>query len=97
MVLGSVFRTEQQVGGAALLLGIGFAALGGSMVPLELFGDTVRTVALVTPHAWANNAFSEPARHGGLVDVLPELAVLVGYAVVLFTFGAWRLHRTLSR
>lgn len=97
MVLGAVFRTEQQVGAAALMLGIGFAALGGSMVPLELFGDTVRTIALVTPHAWANNAFAELARHGGLVDVLPEIGVLAGYAVVLFAFGAWRLHRSLSR
>lgn len=39
MVLVSVFGTEQQVGGAALMLGIGFAALGGSMVLLELSGE----------------------------------------------------------
>ena len=38
----------------------------------------------ITPHAWAYDAFAEVQRRGGtLVDVLPNLGVLAGMAVVL--------------
>ncbi len=59
VLLGSLFSSEQQAGPVALLLGLGLAALGGSMAPLEVFPDTARAIAHVTPHAWANDAFSD--------------------------------------
>jgi ABC-2 type transport system permease protein len=51
LLIGSLFSSEQQAGPVALLPGLGLAALGGSMVPLELFPSTARTIAHVTPHA----------------------------------------------
>ena len=56
MLLGTLGRSEQQVGALALLLSLVLAALGGSMQPLEFFPDTLRTVAFLTPHAWMNDA-----------------------------------------
>ncbi|MCS7484754.1 ABC transporter permease [Umezawaea endophytica] len=98
MLLGSLFRTEQQAGGFGVLTALGLAALGGCMVPLELFGGVMRDVALFTPHAWANQGFAEVAsRSGTLPGVLPELGVLSGYAAVLFALGAWRLRAVLTR
>jgi ABC-2 type transport system permease protein len=98
MLLGSVFRTEQQAGGFGVLFALGLAALGGCMVPLELFGGAMRHVALLTPHAWANQGFAEIGRDGGtLPDVLPQLGVLACYAAVLFALGAWRLRAVLTR
>lgn len=98
MVMGSAFRTEQQAGAIGLMLGLGLAALGGSMVPIELFSDTMRSVAKVTPHAWANEAFAELVRHdGGLLDIAPQLGILAGYAVVLFVAGGWLFSRALTR
>ncbi|MEO6081954.1 MAG: ABC transporter permease [Umezawaea sp.] len=98
MLLGSVFRTEQQAGGFGVLLALGLAALGGCMVPLEFFGGTMRDIALLTPHAWANQGFAELAHNGGnLLDVLPQLGVLACYAAVLFALGAWRLRTVLTR
>jgi hypothetical protein len=35
LLLGSLFSSAQQAGPVARLLGLGFAALGGSMAPLE--------------------------------------------------------------
>ena len=40
MLLGSVLNNDQQAIPVALLLGLGLAALGGSMMPLEIFPDT---------------------------------------------------------
>jgi ABC-2 type transport system permease protein len=98
MVMGAVFRTEQQAGAVGIMLGLGLAALGGSMVPIEIFSDTMRTVAKVTPHAWANEAFAELVRHdGNLLDIAPQLGVLAAYALVLFLLGGWLFRRSLTR
>jgi ABC-2 type transport system permease protein len=98
MLVGSVVRTEQQAGSIGLLLGLGLAALGGAMVPLELFPDTMRLVAHLTPHAWAGEAFAELLRHGGTVaDILPQLGVLAAFAAVLLGLGSWRLRAALTR
>jgi ABC-2 type transport system permease protein len=51
-------------------------------------------VAHLTPHAWAADGFASLVRHDGtLVDVLPELGVLLVFATVLFALGAWVLRR----
>lgn len=97
LLLGATARTAQQSLGVGLLAGLGLAALGGSMLPLELFSPTMRTVAHLTPHAWAADGFAELVRRGGgLVDVLPQVGVLLAIAAALLTGAAWRLHRTLS-
>jgi len=96
-LLGSLFASEQQAGPVALLLGLGLAALGGSMAPLEVFPKTARTIAHITPHAWANEAFSKLLKHGGdLVSVLPQVGVLLAFAAVAITAAVWRLRHSLT-
>ena len=97
MLLGSVFRTEQQAGAIGILAGLGLAALGGCMFPLELFSSSMQTVAHITPHAWAIDGYSELVRHGGtFVDVLPYVAILLAYAAVLLGSASWRLRRAIT-
>jgi ABC-2 type transport system permease protein len=73
------------------------AALGGSMMPLEIFPEGLRLVAHITPHAWANEAMAEIVRRdGGLGSVALHVGVLLGYAAVLYGLAIWRLRRTLS-
>lgn len=98
MLMGAVFRTEQQAAGFGIMTGLVLAALGGAMMPIELFSDTMRQVAKLTPHAWASEGFAELVRRGGgVIDILPQLGVLAGYAVVLFAAGSWLFRRTLTR
>jgi ABC-2 type transport system permease protein len=95
--VGTLFRNEQQAIGISLLLGLGLAALGGCMVPLELFSPTMRTVAHFTPHAWANDAFLALIGHGASIGgIATKLAVLAGYAAVLMALATWRLRRVLT-
>jgi ABC-2 type transport system permease protein len=96
MMFGSVLANEQQAG-ALVPFGLALAALGGCMVPLEVFPDTMRTIARVTPHAWANEAFEKLTQQGGgLADVAPQLAVLGGFAVVFLAAGSLLLRRALT-
>ena len=98
MLLGSLVDNDNAGAGIGVGLGLVLAALGGSMMPREFFPDALRTVSLATPHAWAYEAFAEIQRHGGtLVDVLPQLAVLAGMAVVVLAAGSWALRRSTAR
>jgi ABC-2 type transport system permease protein len=98
MVLGSAMDNANAAGGLGIGLGLVVAALGGSMLPLELFPSGLLAVSAFTPHRWAYEAYSEIQRRGGgVVDVLPQLGVLVGMTALLLPLGAWLLRRSLSR
>jgi ABC-2 type transport system permease protein len=98
MLLGSVMRTEQQAVSIGLLAALGLAAIGGAMLPLDLFSDTMRRVAHITPHAWALDGFAELLRRSGTVlDILPQLGVLALFAAAFFALGSWRLRAALTR
>jgi ABC-2 type transport system permease protein len=98
MLLGALFSNDQQAGSIGVLLGLGLAAVGGAMAPIELFPDTMKTVAKFTPHAWAIDGFAELTRRDGhIVDILPHLGVLAAFAAAFMLLGAWRLRRVLTR
>lgn len=98
MMLGSLLDHEGAAVGLSVGIGLVLAAIGGSMVPLELFPDTLRQVAQFTPHAWAYEAFAEiQRRDGGVLDILPELGVLGAMAAGVLALGAFFLRRSLAR
>ncbi len=97
MLMGATFENDQQAAGIGVMAALGLGALGGSMLPIELFSPTMRTVAHLTPHAWALDGFAELVRHGGtVVDVAGELGVLFGYAAVIGSVAAWRLRKAIT-
>lgn len=97
MLAGAVLKTQSQASGIGVGLGIGVAALGGSMLPLEVMPAGMRAISRATPHAWALEGYAEVVRRGGgVLDVLPQLAVLAAMAVVLLLVGGWALRRTLT-
>ena len=98
MLLGSTFSSEQQAGGVAIFGALMLAALGGSMVPLEIFPDFMIPIAHLTPHAWGNDAFSELILHsGGVPDIATELTVLTLYGLALMVSAAIIFRRRLTR
>lgn len=98
MVLGSILDNEGAAVGAGVGLGLVLAAIGGGMMPLEIFPDTMRTIAHVTPHAWGYDAFAAIQRNNGtLVDILPQLGVLLAMAAGVLLLGTWLLRRSMAR
>jgi ABC-2 type transport system permease protein len=98
MLMGALFGNDQQAGGLGVLLGLGLAALGGCMAPIEIFPDTMATIAKATPHAWAVDAFAELVRRDGtIMDILPQLGVLAAFAAGFLVLATWRLRRVLTR
>ncbi len=98
MLVGVVVDNEGAASGLSVGAGLILAALGGCMMPLELFPDGLRTIAHLTPHAWAYEAVAEVQRHeASVVDILPQLGVLAVMAAALLAAGAWALRRSLAR
>lgn len=98
MLMGSVFQNDQQAGGVGVMLGLGLAALGGAMVPVEVMPAGMQTVARFTPHSWAIDAFSELVREDGtIIDIGPQLGVLAVFAVAMLLLATWRFRRVLTR
>ena len=96
-LVGTLFRNESQAAGISLLLGLGLGALGGCMVPLEVFPPTMKRIAHFTPQAWGNDAFDKLVGHGAsITGILPQLGVLALFAAVLLSLAAWRLRRVLA-
>jgi len=96
MLVGSVAANASQAGALGPALGLVFGLIGGTMVPIEVFPDAMRTVAHLTPHAWAMDAFRALLFDGAtLTDILPQLGVLVLFAVVLVTLAVYRFRRLL--
>ena len=98
MVMGALFSKDQQAGSVGVLLGLGLAALGGAMAPIEIFPESMKMIAKFTPHYWALDGFAELVRRDGtILDIGQQLGVLFAFAAVLMLFGAWRLRRVLTR
>jgi ABC-2 type transport system permease protein len=96
MLFGALFNNDEQANSIGVFAGLGLAALGGCMVPLEVFPSTMERIAHVTPHAWAVEGLTDVIlENAGLTDVLTQVAVLAGFAVVLLTLATWRLQRSI--
>ena len=92
-LMGTFIKTEGQAGGLSVMFGMVFALMGGCWYPLELFPPAIQNAVKVLPTRWAMQGMLDLVlRGGGLQDVLPEAAVLLGFAVVFFSLGVWRFR-----
>jgi ABC-2 type transport system permease protein len=91
--MGTFIKTEGQASGLSIMFGMLFAMLGGCMYPLELFPPAIQNAVKILPTTWAMQGMLDLGlRGGGLMDVLPEAGVLLGFAVIFFSVGVWRFR-----
>jgi ABC-2 type transport system permease protein len=89
--LGTFVKTEGQAGGLSTMTGMVMALLGGCWYPLEMFPQTVQNVVMILPTTWAMRGLLDIVLRGqGLVAILPDAGILLGFAVVFFGIGIWR-------
>ena len=91
--MGTFIKTEGQASGLSIMFGMMMALMGGCWYPLELFPPAIQNAVRVLPTTWAMQGMLDlGTRGGGLVDILPEAGVLIGFAVVFFTVGVLRFR-----
>jgi len=83
--VATLLRTEGQAGQLTTLLGLSLAALGGAWWPLDVVPDFMKTIGHLSPVAWAMDGFQDIIWYNrGLMDILPEVGILLAIAGVLF-------------
>jgi ABC-2 type transport system permease protein len=97
MLIGAVATNAEQASSIGVFAGLGVAAIGGAMVPPEIFPEPMATISWLTPHRWALDAFRDLIAGGAVADILPQLGVLFAMAVVLLGLATWRLRVALTR
>jgi ABC-2 type transport system permease protein len=96
MVMGSVLQNAAQAGAMGVFLGLVLAAIGGCMVPLEIFPPLMYTIAHFVPHSWAIEALNGSiSRSASPAEVGTELLVLAAYAAGLLALATVLLRRTI--
>jgi ABC-2 type transport system permease protein len=93
VLLGAVGRNPDRTAAMAPILAIALAVVGGCIIPLELFPDSLRTVAHVVPQYWAVSGWQSLIFDGaGLSAITMNLSVLLAFAagslaIALGVFG----------
>ena len=92
-MLGTFVKTAGQAMGLSIMLGMVMALMGGCWYPLELFPSAVQNVVKILPTTWAMQGLLDIVLRGrGLLDILPETGVLLGFAAIFFAVGVWRFR-----
>jgi ABC-2 type transport system permease protein len=90
-MLGTFVKTPGQANGLSIMLGMVMALMGGCWYPLEMFPPVMQNIVKVLPTTWAMQGLLDLVLRGqGLIAILPEAGVLLGFAAVFFVIGIWR-------
>jgi ABC-2 type transport system permease protein len=97
LLVGALAKTPEQASSMGVFLGLALGALGGCMIPFQVMPDAMQSIARLIPHSWALQGLQELIRGGGgLSTVLPNVAVLFGFAVVLLGLASWRFRKAIT-
>ena len=88
VLIGSVTSNPDRVLGLSIVIGMMMAALGGCWWPLEIVGDTMKTVGMSLPTGWAMSALHQLISFGGgwaQIDWQLGLLALLGVMATLLS------------
>ncbi len=93
MLVASVARSETQVAVYGTLLVLVLGGISGSLMPRDLMPEQMKQASLITPHAWALDAYSQVLGNPNpdLSVVFTACAVLLGFGAVFLALAWWRL------
>jgi ABC-type Na+ efflux pump permease subunit len=83
LLVASLARTETQVAIYGTLLVLVLGGVSGCLMPRQLMPELMRQISLITPHAWALEAYNQLLNNPN-----PELAIVGKACAVLALFGA---------
>lgn len=93
LLLATLVRTQAQASALSTMLVMVISALGGAWWPLEIVPGWMQLFGHAFPSAWAMDGFHDIIHRGyGVTAILPDIAVLLGFAVICFGIGLWRFR-----
>jgi ABC-2 type transport system permease protein len=89
VLVGTLANSEQQgaiLGSLSILL---LSAIGGILVPTYVMPDIMRSISIISPLNWALEGFYKLfLRGGGFVDILPNIALLFGFFLLVMSISS---------
>lgn len=97
LLVGTLGRDADKVSALTPIVGLVLAALGGCMVPLDLFPPVMQSIAHGVPHYWAVQGWeSLVLEGGGIGSIAGDLLALVAFAAALLVAASVLLRRQLA-
>lgn len=97
VLLGALMRNAEAAAGVGVMLGLGLAALGGAMAPVEVLPPLMADIARLTPHYWAVEGLKDSVAGAGVSAAVRPTAVLGAFAVVVISLATVSFRRTVLR
>jgi ABC-2 type transport system permease protein len=98
LFMGTVFRNPQQTTSLGPWIGVLLGMLGGCMWPLDIVPPIMKSLAHLSPAAWAMDGYLALVFGGASARaIMPDLAALLLFTVGLGAIGIIRLRPELSR
>ncbi|MBN2258200.1 MAG: ABC transporter permease [Anaerolineaceae bacterium] len=92
-MMGAFVKNENQATGLSIMLGMLMALLGGCWYPLDLFPAGVQDIVKALPTTWAMQGMLDVGLRGSdITGILPEVGVLLAFAILFFTIGLLRFR-----
>ena len=89
VLVGTLANSEQQgaiLGSLSILL---LSAIGGILVPTYVMPDIMRSISIISPLNWALEGFYKLfLRGGGFMDILPNIALLFGFFLLVMSISS---------
>jgi len=93
LMLATLVKTERAADSIGVLCALILAPLGGCWWPLFITPKWMQFIAKFTPHGWAVTGFNKLMLFGAdFGSVVPEMLVLIGFAVLFGIIGMWRFR-----
>jgi ABC-2 type transport system permease protein len=92
ILIAAIGKTTRSVSGISQLVIQFMAAVGGSFFPVSQFPAWLQPLHYASVNGWAIDGILEAMRGGTVVDVVPNVAALLGMAVLFGLAGVWRLR-----
>lgn len=88
LLLGTIAKTHEQSAPFGATFVVILAAIGGVWVPVFIMPEFMQMLSHISPMNWGLNAFYDVfLRHGSLIDILPEIGLLLLFFLATTTFA----------
>jgi len=92
MLIASWAKSSSQADSTGTIIGFILAGIGGCIVGFP-DGSFMDKLSLITPHGHAVRGFYSLLNYGeGVIDILPQIGAVAGFAVIFFLIAMWRFR-----
>jgi ABC-2 type transport system permease protein len=94
LLLATVCRTREQLGGISTIVILMFSAFGGSMFPRFMMSEVMQNAGLFAFNAWALDGYVKVFwREAPLAELAPQVGALIGFGVVFLVAARFFARR----